>query len=66
MKEKVYKELKRLYPNAISFGYYKTNHGTIYFVDNGEGKKEDITDIYKELCLDVACDILLDIFNKSC
>lgn len=66
MKEKVYKELKRLYPNAISFGYYKTGYRTIYFVVDQDGNKEDITDIYKEVCLDVACGILFDIFNKTC
>lgn len=65
MKNKVYKELKRLYPNATGFSFYKTQYGTFYFAENN-GNREDITDTFKSICLSVACDDLFDEFNRNC
>jgi len=65
MKNKVYKELKRLYPNATGFGFYKTQYGTFYFAENNNSI-EDITDTFKGVCLAFSCDNLFDEFNKNC
>lgn len=53
MKQLVYKELKRLYPNAIGFSFYKTQYGTFYFAENTNGR-EDITDVLKGICRQIA------------
>ena len=53
MKNKVYKELKRLYPNAIGFSFCKTQYGTFYFAENTNGR-ENITDVLKEICRQIA------------
>lgn len=63
MKKSVYKELKRLYPNATGFAYCKTQYGTFYFAKNKDGR-ENITDTFKSICFSVACNHLIDELNR--
>ena len=53
MKQLVYKELKRLYPNAIGFSFCTTQYGNFYFAENVNGR-EDITEVLKEICRQIA------------
>ena len=65
MKKRVFEELKRLYPNAIGFSLYKTQFGALYIAENNDGMV-NITDVFKDICLAIACDDLFDMFNKNC
>ena len=59
IKELLFKELKRLYPNATSFTFYFTAYNNkSYCVAETKDGEVDITDVYRSVWTYICCNAL--------